>query len=535
MRRCQGCPVGPGPDGGDAAVDEEYQQNKAWIAAVLQVAYLVLMCMVLPYAFLWWPFPADPRERPLQIFCCCAAGCTLAFCALHWATGRLELLYLPIIAYGVAFPYTCWAYSSSYVATSPEVWNWLTLSMVLTLLLVSPRWAFCLLLLQIATPVAGGLADAYGRPGLDVPLLVGRAFSLVFPSCFLFGVLLFFAQFLTFSRKQAELKQALGQSLLRNILPLPVADELMGELAHTARVHIAHDYHAATVCFCDIVGFTKLCLSIDSGTLVHMLNDVFTYFDQLCLVHGVEKIKTIGDAYMFAGFPATDESPEAAAVAVVTVAVGMVSHMADFTIRGLKLQVRAGAHSGPVVAGVIGCTKFVYDIWGPTVNLASRLESSGMPGEVQVSTATRDLIAARIPCTFRASLDLKGAGAHDVHLVEKGRVPLTQSPGNLGAMGLGDLAKLVQEINRRQSQYAFTHRVRVSPFDLVDRPASPSRSLRRPPSPAARAAPPAPSFAAGRSRSFTGCVVRDEAPPAGDGPAPRPPPIRPVPRSDDGG
>lgn len=75
-------------------------------------------------------------------------------------------------------------------------------------------------------------------------------------------------------------------------------------------------------------------------------------------------------------------------------------------------------------------------VQGPTVNLASRLESSGMPGEVQVSTATRDLIAARIPCTFRASLDLKGAGAHDVHLVEKGRVPLTQSPGNLGAMGL---------------------------------------------------------------------------------------------------
>eukprot|EP00669_Euglena_mutabilis_P000597 TRINITY_DN10823_c0_g1_i1.p1 TRINITY_DN10823_c0_g1~~TRINITY_DN10823_c0_g1_i1.p1 ORF type:complete len:500 (+),score=98.09 TRINITY_DN10823_c0_g1_i1:36-1535(+) len=445
------------PDKGDESTDWAYEQNKTWAAIVLQLGYLICMCVCIPYMYVASPVRHEPAWLGMRVFLPLTMASSAAALAAYFLYGHSDALALTLVAYGTVCPYVSWGCSAQYLATAAEMWNWLTLSMVLTILLVSPRWATGLVALQVLTPLAGGLLDAFDFHNLDLNTLLIRAFNTIVPTCATWLALLFFTGLLNHTRRQSALQHELGLSILRNILPMPVAIQLMEGLALSSKVRIAHNYSTATVCFCDIVGFTKLCLTVSPIALVDTLNDIFSYFDRLCLLHGVEKVKTIGDAYMCVGLPTSDESHAEAAMAVIHVAVEMVQHMANFSIRETRLQIRVGAHSGPVVAGVIGCTKFAYDIWGPTVNLASRLESSGIPGEVQVSAATRDLVAPRFPCNYRATLELKGAGAHDVFLVDRTQIPNEgESPQDLEALGLDDMAYLVQEINRRQSMYTFS-------------------------------------------------------------------------------
>lgn len=192
--------------------------------------------------------------------------------------------------------------------------------------------------------------------------------------------------------------------LLLNILPAPIADRLK-----RGSGVIAERYDSVSVLFADIVGFTVLSGGMPPEPLVEMLNDLFTRFDELARRHGVEKIKTIGDCYMaVCGVP--EPRPDHAAV-LATMALEMLLGLHEFNqARGTALELRIGLNTGPVVAGVIGRSKFIYDLWGDTVNTASRMESSGVPGRIQVTEATRQALAGAGDYEERGDVEVKGKG-----------------------------------------------------------------------------------------------------------------------------
>ena len=201
-----------------------------------------------------------------------------------------------------------------------------------------------------------------------------------------------------------EREQERSEKLLLNILPAEIADRLKDGPAT-----IAESFSAVSVLFADLCGFTQFSQTIEPRELVSLLDEIFSAFDQLAASHGVEKIKTIGDAYMaVAGLPV--RRPDHAD-AVAKMALGMQDAFADvMKARGLAMQVRIGIHTGPVVAGVIGRHKFTYDLWGDTVNLASRMESHGEPSRIHVSQTTREILGNRFRFADRGEVPIKGKG-----------------------------------------------------------------------------------------------------------------------------
>nr|WP_276603344.1 adenylate/guanylate cyclase domain-containing protein [Nannocystis pusilla] len=203
---------------------------------------------------------------------------------------------------------------------------------------------------------------------------------------------------------QLEQEKERADELLHNILPERVAEQLKQKM-HP----IAERFEAATVLFADIAEFTRFASERPPDVVVELLNDIFSRFDALAGERGLEKIKTIGDAYMVvAGIP-TPRADHAAAMAEM--ALAMRDEFARFVAaRELALGVRIGLHCGPVVAGVIGRRKFIYDLWGDTVNTASRMESLGQVGEIQVSEAVATALQGRFTCLPRGSIAVKGKG-----------------------------------------------------------------------------------------------------------------------------
>jgi class 3 adenylate cyclase len=203
-------------------------------------------------------------------------------------------------------------------------------------------------------------------------------------------------------RDEIQVEQEKSQSLLLNILPAKVADELKT----TGSVQPV-TFDDVTVCFTDFVGFTVSSEKMAAGSLVDALNQYFTKFDEIVARYGLEKLKTIGDSYMFAsGLPATRKSH---AVDAVLAALEMVEVVQDFRMRegGTGWNIRVGLHSGPVVAGVVGTKKFAFDIWGNTVNFAARMESSGVPGRVNMSEHTNELTQGLIESEARGHVKIK--------------------------------------------------------------------------------------------------------------------------------
>ncbi len=205
-----------------------------------------------------------------------------------------------------------------------------------------------------------------------------------------------------------RLEQEKSDGLLLSILPAPVAARLkQGERT------IADYFDEVTVLFADLVEFTDFASGTDPATLVKRLNEVFQAFDELVEARGLEKIKTIGDAYMLAGglpIPRPDH-----AEAVVAAGLDMLA-IAD-RLGGLSLRV--GVHTGPVVAGVIGQSKFNYDLWGDTVNVASRMESQGIPNCIQLSEATRNALSDGFLVEPRGPVVIKGKGTMMTYVVQR--------------------------------------------------------------------------------------------------------------------
>ncbi|HEY9612837.1 adenylate/guanylate cyclase domain-containing protein [Allocoleopsis sp.] len=206
------------------------------------------------------------------------------------------------------------------------------------------------------------------------------------------------------AEKALRLEKNKSERLLLNILPKPIADQLK-----QFEGSLAQQFTEATILFADIVGFTPLAAQMSPLELLNLLNQIFSVFDQLAEKHGVEKIKTIGDAYMAAGglpIP-TDNHAEA----IAQMALDMQQAIGQFQAQQDKsFQIRIGINTGPVVAGVIGIKKFSYDLWGDSVNVASRMESSGIPGRIQVTAATKERLQDKFLFEERGAIEVKGKG-----------------------------------------------------------------------------------------------------------------------------
>jgi adenylate cyclase len=207
-------------------------------------------------------------------------------------------------------------------------------------------------------------------------------------------------------RREVERERARSERLLLNVLPEPIARRLKASEAR-----IADRFPEVTVLFGDIVGFTPLSQSLDPEALVAALDGLFSAFDQEAERLGLEKIKTIGDAYMVVGGLPTPREDHARAVAEMALAMQAIMARHEFA-PGVRLRMRIGVHTGPAVAGVIGKKKFAYDLWGDTVNTASRMESHGVDDSIQVSEATwRRLSEAGYLLERRGEIEVKGMGS----------------------------------------------------------------------------------------------------------------------------
>jgi len=246
--------------------------------------------------------------------------------------------------------------------------------------------------------IAGLLQPALPAPDPPVPqAVIGTFFvmNVLGVSTTVFLLLRYFVQ-------EREKERAKSERLLLNVLPKAIAARL-----RDTHVTIADGFDEVTVLFADIVDFTTMSAGAAPAEIVGLLNELFSRFDQLADHHGLEKIKTIGDAYMVAGgIPvARDDHAEA----VAEMALDMVAEI-DGRRDGRRLQLRIGIDTGPVVAGVIGLRKFIYDLWGDTVNTASRMESHGLPGGIQVTDRTFQRLCDRYRFEERGTVQVKGKG-----------------------------------------------------------------------------------------------------------------------------
>ena len=212
---------------------------------------------------------------------------------------------------------------------------------------------------------------------------------------------------------QREAAMETSETLLLNILPKPIANRLK-----RGPETIAEHYENASVLFADVVDFTPMSEGMSPSSLVELLNEVFTYFDEVADELGVEKIKTIGDCYMAAaGVP---ERSDDHAHVMTDMALRVRDYVDSHDFQGKRLEFRIGINSGPLVAGVIGRRKFIYDLWGDAVNTASRMESQGQRGTIQITRATRELIKDDFEVTQQGTVHVKGKGEMDVwHVVAR--------------------------------------------------------------------------------------------------------------------
>jgi guanylate cyclase len=204
--------------------------------------------------------------------------------------------------------------------------------------------------------------------------------------------------------ERLKVEEAKAESLLLNILPKDIAARLKD-----GNRTIANAYPGASILFADLVGFTRLTAELEPAEMVSLLNEVFSYFDSLVEKFGVEKIRTIGDNYMVGSGVPRQRKDHAQALA--RMALDITNYLQSYTgVEGKRIEFRIGINSGPVIGGVIGRQKFVYDLWGDAVNIASRMESQGVPGKIQISQNTYDLIKDQFICEPRGLITVKGRG-----------------------------------------------------------------------------------------------------------------------------
>ena len=291
---------------------------------------------------------------------------------------------------------------------SSAVILWSVLCPLSALMLVNireaPRW----MLVYLSLLIIGGFLQPYARVSNNLPeVLVSPLFFIMnigAVTAIAFLLLYYFVRERNRAYQLLREEQERSESLLLNVLPEEIAPILKMDEST-----IADYFDSASVLFADIVGSTPLFAGMDPKETVNWLNEIFSMFDRLVEKYGLEKIRTIGDNYMVAsGVPKT-RSDHAQAIALL--AIDMLRGLEELpTHSGNKVNFRIGINSGPMVAGVIGKTKFHYDVWGDTVNIASRMESHGEPGRIQITDETYQIVKEQFDCESRGSIQIKGKG-----------------------------------------------------------------------------------------------------------------------------
>jgi len=275
----------------------------------------------------------------------------------------------------------------------------------------APRWLLAYLGLLVLSGVLQPYVSARDRPLSPTLVTIFFVMNIAAVSTIAIALLAYFVNQKDLFLGLLRVEQEKAESLLLNILPKEIAAILKNE-----NRTIADHFDGASIMFADMVNFTPLSASMPPAQMVDLLNEIFTYFDSLVEKYGVEKIRTIGDSYMVASGvprPRPDHAQR-----LVRMALEMRDYVSQHTFCGThEVNFRIGINSGPVVAGVIGRKKFIYDLWGDAVNTASRMESHGAAGKVQITRETYALIKDEFVCEPRGMVNVKGKGKMEVWYV----------------------------------------------------------------------------------------------------------------------
>jgi adenylate cyclase len=323
-----------------------------------------------------------------------------AGCLILW----LPRLWLPVFSIAVigVMPVTLIAqvYSGGY-QSGLEVIVWMLQIPIAASLFIGLRFTIVAFFIYAAGIVIAAILEPFAQ-SVAPELALGTRMQIAASNMIMMGMLATAAGL--YLLRRVEYFRQRADRLLLNILPAPIAARLKESPAT-----IADGYSNVTVLFADIVGSTPLFTELEPAEAVQWLNEVFTTFDQLAENYGLEKIRTIGDSYMVASGVPIPRADHAAAMALF--ALDLVHQLEEMPARrGKRLSFRVGMNSGPLVAGVIGRSKFQYDLWGDTVNVASRMESHGEAGKVQVTRATYELLKDDFECVCRGVVPIKGKG-----------------------------------------------------------------------------------------------------------------------------
>jgi len=266
------------------------------------------------------------------------------------------------------------------------------------------RWFIAFVAVFLVSGIVGEIAGEGYEPLPHWFETMMIALNVTVAGAVVFGLLAEFVREREVALKDLRIEQDRAENLLLNILPRSIADRLKADTST-----IADQFAAASILFADVVDFTPRAERLQPAEVVEILDDLFTHFDLLADRYGVEKIKTIGDAYMAAAGVPTSRPDHAQVMALMALDMRNAMRSQDAVGR-LGLQLRIGINSGPVVAGVIGRKRFLYDLWGDAVNMASRMESHGTPGEIQVTRATYELLKDEFELERRGTVPIKGKG-----------------------------------------------------------------------------------------------------------------------------
>jgi adenylate cyclase len=279
----------------------------------------------------------------------------------------------------------------------------------------------------IAGEISGGLSDL---PAWFESAMI--ALNITVGGTIVFTLLAVFAKQRQDALAALRIEQDKADNLLLNILPRSIAEKLKADTST-----IADQFDAASILFADVVDFTPLSERLPAAEVVGILDHLFSHFDTLAERHGLEKIKTIGDCYMVASGVPTPRADHARAIALMALDMRDAVRNGD-DVGHLGLELRIGINSGPVVAGVIGRKRFLYDLWGDAVNTASRMESHGTPGQIQVTSATHALLEGEFVLEPRGTIPVKGKGDVETWYLLGPRSPIgSVEGGRLATASLG--------------------------------------------------------------------------------------------------
>lgn len=303
---------------------------------------------------------------------------------------------------------------------SSPVFYWLTVVPVISLLFTKPKWAFTWLVMVLIFIVWSKTIFSHSVLAQSYTF---RFYDFFYITSFSGLVCTFFLMSLIYKKeliktndqlkekkREVESEKQKADALLLNILPAEIAHNLIKDGKTEAKL-----YQNVSILFTDFVGFTKYCERITPIELIDLLHHYFKSFDQIMLKYGMEKIKTIGDAYMaVSGLPRTDQDH---ALHAARAGIEILECIEKNRSMGIPLSIRIGIHSGSAIAGIIGTQKFAYDVWGDDVNMAARMEQAGLTNEINISGATYNLVKDKIPCKYRGKVNAKNKGEVDLYTV----------------------------------------------------------------------------------------------------------------------